>query len=128
MDQAGNAVVAYDRQTLFGTSYMVCAVRVSASGVQSGGTLLSADDPEAFTPQVALAPTGGEYVVTYATNAGIELTWVSPDNVQLGRLGPVAGMDPAISIDGRGRFLVTYTKHNANSGSDDIYARRDVLA
>jgi hypothetical protein len=124
MDNAGNAVVAYQRYAgPFGAIY---ANRLSSGGAV--GNLVFAQSVDAGTnPSVALAPTGGQYVVAYDTDFGVEVTEVDSDDAPLGTLGPVNGFGPAISLDGFGRYTVTYERVNATTGYFDIFSRRDLL-
>jgi hypothetical protein len=74
---------------------------------------------------VALAETGGMFVVAYNTESGVQVTELSASNSPVTTLGPVTGSNPAISIDGYNRYLVTYTYFNGSN--DDIFSRRDLL-
>jgi hypothetical protein len=130
MDNAGNAVVAY--QIFVGSDWGVYANRVT-----SGGSVGSVIDVEDFSgvdetdAAVALAPTGGLYVVSYELNSGsggFQVTEMSASDSPLATLGPVTGFNAAISIDGFNRYLVTYTYGTVTNGSNlDIYSRRDLL-
>jgi hypothetical protein len=46
------------------------------------------------------------------------------DDTPLTNLEQVNGISPSISIDGLGRYFVTYTRYNVLSGHDDIFGRR----
>jgi hypothetical protein len=127
MDDAGNAVVAF-QEFDFG-SWDIYAKRLSSGGAVGPlvfvQTFLGIDE---LNPSVALAPTGGQFVVAYDTPNGVQVTEVDSNDAQLGTLGPVVGLHPAISIDGFGRYLVTYTRDNAATGHKDIFSRRDFLS
>jgi hypothetical protein len=128
MDDAGNAVVAYQR--LVGGDYGIYANRLSAGGVV-GGMITVHDDSgiNETDPSVALAPTGGQFVVAYDNSNGtFGVTEMDSNNAPLATLGPVVGFSPAISIDGFDRYLVTYTRAVAPTGRWEVFSRRDFLS
>jgi hypothetical protein len=128
MDNAGNAVVAYDE--IVGGPEGIYANRLTAAGavgpritVQAGGGI-----GEIF-PTVALAPTGGLFVVAYQNGNGVQLTEVGSDDSILATLDPIDGFAPAISIDGLGRYAVTYVRADGSTGGhDQIFSRRHFLS
>jgi hypothetical protein len=127
MDNAGNAVVAYTE--LISSSYGIFANRVSSAGtVGSQIPIRSSAGHNFVTPSVALAPVGGMFVVAYQVSGGA--VWVqefSPSNTSLeSAICPGSSSGPAISIDGYGRYLVTYTR--PNSGQKDIFSQREFLS
>jgi hypothetical protein len=127
MDNAGNAVVAYEEDA-DGSDWGIYANRLSGAGAVGGRiTVQDASGSDELSPSVALAPTGGRFVVAYDTDDGVQVTEVGSNNSILTTLGPVVGFSPAISIDGLGRYVVTYTRSNAATGHDDVFSRRDSL-
>jgi hypothetical protein len=88
-------------------------------------------------PSLALAHKGGQFVVAFDTSA---LSSLGGDGFQVLEMSrgdlpaPLAaisageaGSEPIISIDGFGRYLVTYTKRDG-SGNLDIFSRRELLS
>ena len=65
-------------------------------------------------------------MVAYDTEIGVQVTEMSAFDTSLATLGPVSGFDPAISIDGFDRYLVTYMRFNSLSGHNDIFGRREL--
>jgi hypothetical protein len=129
MDNAGNAVITYERHN--GSNWDVYAQRLSSGGTVSGliavANSTSANEDSA---RVALAPTGGRFVVAYTSGTGVQITELSASNARLATLGPVtAGSNTflGLSIDGYNRYLVTYARSNSATGSYDIISRRDLL-
>ena len=77
-------------------------------------------------PSVALAATGGQFVVSYESGTQVEVAEVSATDSLKAILGPVAGFESSVSIDALGRYTVTYTK--GPDGSQNIFKRRDFLS
>jgi hypothetical protein len=133
MDNADNAVVAYAEAQ--GT-YVIYANRLSSSGVVGGQILVGQPSntfPFAYMPSVALAPTGGMFVVAYYgmnedTSEGIFVTEVGSDNSPLATFGEFTSdaCVPGLSIDGHDRYMVTF-QDSSPSGQEEIYSMRDVL-
>src|SRR5262249_1541667 len=124
MDNAGNAVVAY--QEYITPDWGIYANRVSSAGVV-GGRIQVQDHGGGVNelyPSVALAPSGGLFVVAYDTPGGVQVTEMSAADTAMATLGPVTGSGPAISIDGYGRYLVTYYRSNPAN----VFSRRDFLS
>jgi hypothetical protein len=127
MDNAGNAVVVY--QWFAFTDYGIYSTRLSSGGAVGSVFYVRDDDGiDETNPSVALAPTGGQFVVAYETDNGVQVTEMDSNNAPLATLGPVGGFTPAISIDGFGRYLVTYDRLNEVTGHEDIFSRRDFLS
>jgi hypothetical protein len=127
MDNAGNAVVAYTE--LIGSSYGIFANRVSSAGAVGSRILIRSSAGQNFTsPSVALAPVGGLFVVGYqAPSGGVQVQEISSSNTSLETtFCPVPSSGVAVSIDGYGRYLVTYTR--PNSGQNDIFSQREFLS
>ena len=80
-----------------------------------------------YNPSVALSPTG-QFVVSYDTDNGIQVTEMRSNDTPLTTLGTGDGFYSAVSIDGLGRIVVTYTRYNPFTGHYDIFSRRDVLS
>jgi hypothetical protein len=128
MDNAGNAVVAYTEN--FPLFDGIFANRVTSGGSVGGRIEVSAVfGIDEINASVALAPTGGQFVVAYDNDNGtVSVTEMGSDDSVLATLGPVTGSNPAISIDGFDRYLVTYQRFNASTGHEDIFSRRDFLS
>jgi hypothetical protein len=124
MDNAGNAVVVYQEQV--GGDFDIKARRVSSSGVVGSEINVRASGLDDTNPSVALAPTGGQFVVAYGTGGQIEVAEVSATDSVKAILGPVAGSDAVVSIDGLGRYEVTYSKIVGVRST--IFKRRDFLS
>jgi hypothetical protein len=135
MDAAGNAVVAYQEQ--FGRTDIV-ANRLGSDG--SVGSSIVVANPifnNALNPSVALAPSGGQFVVAYDTvlptgsSGGVRTIEVAADNTVRfhgdSTDGPLNGNSPAVSIDGFGRYVVTYGRFNPFTNRSDIFSRRFFL-
>ena len=129
MDNSGNAVIAYAE--IVSSNSGIYANRLSTGGSLSGRiTVQNVGGVNAFDPSVALAPSGGQFVVAYdISGSTVQVTEISASNTSLATLGPVPGEDePAISIDGFDRYLVTYPRFNSSSGHVDVFSRRDFLS
>ena len=114
MDNNGNAVIAYRSLDPSTSTSQIFANRFSRGGVVGAPIQVSINSGSLnnFTPSVALAPVGDPvsnpsnlFVVTFAdrTSIGldeIQVVEVGSDDSLLATLGPVEGIDPAISIDG----------------------------
>jgi hypothetical protein len=140
MDNAGNAVVAY--QEFFGVQSTIVANRLGSDG--SLGLEIQVAIFDAFSginavnPSVALAPSGGRFVVAYdsvlgsGTSVGVWADEVAADDTVrfVGAppsVGPFTGVSPAVSIDGFGRYIVTYGRFNPATNRADIFSRRSFL-
>jgi hypothetical protein len=66
--------------------------------------------------------------VSYDTDSGFEVSEVASNNSVVASFGPIAGFGASISIDGFGRYVVTYTRSNPTTGHEDIFGRRGFLA
>ena len=137
MDNAGNAVAAYREQV--GTTYGIYANRLSSGGVVSDQILVNSNNGSNLTsPSVALAPTTGQFVVAYNTGSGVEHTEMGSNNSKLATFGPIIvssgefnfydASDPDVSIDGHGRYVVTYTLFNTSTNHDDIFSQHHFLS
>jgi hypothetical protein len=128
MDSGGNAVVVYTED--FSGFDGIFANRVTGGGSVGGTIEVSAVfGIDEINASVALAATGGQFVVAYDNDNGtVSVTEMGSDNSVLATLGPVTGDVPAISIDGFDRYAVTYERFNASSGHEDIFNRRALLS
>jgi hypothetical protein len=136
MDAAGNAVVVY--QEIFGVVNDIVANRLGSDG-SVGSSILVANPffNKALNPSVALAPTGGQFVVAYDTvlpsglSGGVRTIEVAAnDTVRFhgdSTEGPFDGISPAVSIDGFGRYVLTYERFNPATNRVDIFSRRFFL-
>jgi hypothetical protein len=127
MDLAGNAVIAYEKIDPITGHFDIKARRVSKSGVVGGEIDVRSTSRDEQAPSVALAPTGGQFVVASFVDGQSEVTEVSATDQVKAVLGPVDGSQATVSIDGLGRYLVTYHKQGPN-GHLDIFSRRDFLS
>lgn len=122
MDDAGNAVVAWQRQT-FGNNDVI-ARRVSATGVVGGAIAIAATSFSEESPKVALKHGGGGFVVVYngydQTSRHVRVAEVSASNA-ITTYDAGIRSDPAVSINSAGQYVVTYT---SNDGGDLNIRRR----
>jgi hypothetical protein len=138
MDAAGNAVIAY--QEFLGIHSIIVANRLGSDGSVSTGIQV-AENPQinALNPSVALAATGGQFVVAFdsalgsGTSTGVRAVEVAADNTVRGSAnpptaGPFDGNSPAVSIDGFGRYVITYGRFNPSTNRQDIFSRRFFLS
>jgi hypothetical protein len=129
MDNAGNAVVAYqeihnDGGATFPHEFDISAIRIFSDGnvgsfkrITSSG---SSSDPKVnnVLPSVALAPTGGSYVVAWDADfrkqggaQTVEVAEVTGSNVlNFASILPASptNVAPALSIAGNGNYLLTF--------------------
>jgi hypothetical protein len=138
MDAAGNAVVAY--QESLGSHSIIVANRLGSDGsVGSVIFVAESSDIDAVNPSVALAPTGGRFVVAYSSvlasgvGVGVRASEVAADdtvrftNTSGPAVEPFDGNSPAVSIDGFGRYVITYARFNTPTNREDIFSRRFFL-
>jgi hypothetical protein len=135
MDNAGNAVVAYQEQ--LGRTEIV-ANRLGSDGTV-GNPIVVANPiiTDALNPSVALAPSGGLFVVAYTSvpssggSSVVRTTEVAAnDTVRFhgdSTDSPFDGNVPAVSIDGFGRYVVSYARSNPATHRQDIFSRRSFL-
>src|SRR5262249_44668118 len=93
---------------------------------------------DSVNPSVALAPSGGQFVVAYdsvlasGSSVGVRSVEVAAnDAVRFhgdSTDGPFNGVSPAVSIDGFGRYVLTYERRNAATNHEDIFSRRFFLS
>jgi hypothetical protein len=136
MDADGNAVVAY--QEFFGVKNDIVANRLGSDG-SVGNPIFVADAifNDSLNPSVALAPAGGQFVVAYdsvlpsGSSEGVRTIEVGADDAVKfhgdSTDGPFDGTSPAVSIDGFGRYVVTYQRLSASTNHVDIFSRRFFL-
>ena len=67
-------------------------------------------------------------MIPRGTISGVHVTEMSASDTELETHALFTGFDPAVSIDGSDRYLVTYTRFNSSSGHNDIFSRRDFLS
>ena len=127
MDSAGNAVIAYRKYDPNTHEFDIKARRMSSSGAVGGEINVRSTSRDEDGPSVALAPTGGQFVVAYFVNGQTELAEVSATDSVKAILGPVDGAEAVVSVDGLGRYTVTYQKFDA-AGHLHIFRRRDFLS
>ena len=131
MENFGNifsgAVIAY--QEFVHNDYGIYANRLSSSGVVGSRiTVRDFGGVNETNPSVAAETTGGRFAVAYDTSGGVQVTETSGFDTVLETHELFTGFDPALSIDGSARYLVTYTRFNSLSGHNDIFSRRDFLS
>jgi hypothetical protein len=141
MDNAGNAVVAYEED--IGTSSGVFANRLSAAGVVGPRiTVANGGGFDYRAPSVALSPTTGAFVVAVDTNGffdpntfdfenGVYTVEFSANDTALepvfdGIGGANDGSVVSVSIDSHNRYLVTFV--NSSGSRDEVYGLRDYLS
>src|SRR5262249_8758168 len=137
MDNADNAIVAY--QEFFGVHSTIVANRLGRDGSVGRNIQVAIFDAfsgiDALNPSVALAPLGGRFVVAYdtvlrsGTSVGVRADEVAPDDTVRffgapPSVGPFDGVSSAVSIDGFGRYIVTYERRNPSTNHLDIFSRR----
>ncbi len=145
MDDADNAVVAY-QELIDGiflvqgdTTYGIYANRLGSGGFVSDQILVNSNNGSNLTsPSVALAPTGGQFVVAYNTGSGVEYTEMRsttrnwrPSGRSSSRAASSTlndASDPHVNIDGHGRYIVTYTLFNTSTNHDDIFNQHHFLS
>jgi hypothetical protein len=133
MDNAGNAVVAWDARTTGGTGdpppTTVNAIRVSSSGSFSDDILTNVFG--ALRPSVALSPTGGSFVVASEINLGrtvpssVDVTEFNGSNTKVldtVLAAPHGNFVPAVSVAGNGNYLLTYNAF-VSGFEEDIHGR-----
>ncbi|WP_165071864.1 hypothetical protein [Paludisphaera rhizosphaerae] len=122
MDDAGNSVVAWQRQT-FGNNDIL-ARRVSSTGVMSSTLSIAATSFSEESPKVALKRSGGAFVVVYngfdQTSEHVRVAEVSSSN-NITRYDAGIRSDASVSINSVGQYVVTYT---SNDGGDLNIRRR----
>jgi hypothetical protein len=134
MDALGNMVVAYER--FFGADVHANARRVSSAGELGGeifvGNFFNRDSTD---PEVALSNSGA-FVVAFNfarpddSNA-VRVTEVGADDfIRAGAEHIIetpgqATFGPSVSIDGSGRYFVTYQRNNA--GDLNVFGQRGQL-
>jgi hypothetical protein len=128
-DNFGNAVVAYHQRLNTNFNFDVKARQVSNAGVLGSILNIANGGIQERNPSVALHPTNGKFVVAYETqgvNQGVSVTEMSAAGTVLATLSVgSARSDPAISIDGSGNYLVSYTA--GSTPPRGIRARRGLL-
>ena len=148
MDNAGNAVVVYQRftgidpdsPTTTNHVWGIYANRVTSDG--SVSSMFTVQDLGGFInetePSVALAPTGGLFAVAYTVDhvpwgSGIQVSEMSSTNTVLTVQGPTPGSlptynsNPSISIDGSNHYLVTFDRAQGIDVFYHIFSQRGVL-
>src|SRR5262249_51609627 len=114
-------------------NFDVKARRLSASGFLGAEINVRNTSAHEGGPSVALKRTGGAFVVGYTSipagsSGQVEVAEISADNLVVARHTlPGTRFDAAVSIDGDGDYVVTYT---GITGNDDrnIIRRRGRLA
>jgi hypothetical protein len=119
MDDAGNAVVAY--QKFVGLDFDIKAKRVTSLGAMGGEINVRNTGAQERIPAVALSPTGGFFVVAYTTdllgapphtNTTVEVAEFSGSDTFQGFVNLPAfpnNGSPALSINHFGQYQLSYT-------------------
>jgi hypothetical protein len=123
IDNAGNAVIAW--QVTTNGNADISARRLSAAGFFGTTKAITSDSLSERNPQVALARTGGAYVVVYngtvPAGAHALVAEVSAsDKATILDAGNRA--DPSVSINGSGQYVVSYTSND----NGDLNIRRRI--
>jgi hypothetical protein len=135
MDDAGNAIVAYEK--LVGSDFDIKAKRVSIAGVAGSEINIRNTTAQERNPTIALERTGGSFVVAYETdllgvpgNRTVEVAEFDPSNVRGLTLNLPAfpnSSAPALSINGQGDYFLTFTA--GDGGTDkNVHFRRGHLS
>jgi hypothetical protein len=131
-DRDGNVVVAYGRTNNGDSGIYANRLTWSTGTVSPMLTVRDVAGVNESGPSVALSQTTGDFVVAYNVG-GTSTTQVAEVNgadAVTSVSGAFLGFDPAVSIDGLNRYVVTYTRFNADAGgtnSYDIFSRRSFL-
>ena len=122
MDNNANAVIAWQGTSLVNAD--IIARRLSASGIFGTTKAITLDSLSERNPKVALAQTGGAYVVVYNgvannTEHAFVAEVTADDNETIIDAGNRT--DPSVSINGSGQYVISYT---SNDGGDLNIRRR----
>jgi hypothetical protein len=142
MDNAGNAVVAWEQDTGTSTSDGRRFISVFTLGVASTGHFtfmnqVGSSNVQARNPTIALSPSGGSYVVAYDADLGgvpgnhtVEVSEVDPSNniVLVANLPALPNnVAPALSIGANFEYLLTFDA-GVGSVNRDIHGRFGFLS
>jgi hypothetical protein len=128
MDNSANAVVAWQQQG--GVSPSIKARRISAGGAAGSPITIAVAGQTLSDTKVALKQGGGGFVVVYNSLDGAGNVKVA----EVSSSGTVTTFnvngrgDPAVSINGFGDYLVTYTSSDGVPGGLNIRGRRGHLS
>jgi hypothetical protein len=128
MDNSGASVVAWQRAGSGGSD--IKAVRVSSIGFAGGEITIAGTSANERNPSVALRRTGGSFVVAYDSTTNfisnrVRVAEVSAFNT-VTTLDAGVRSAPAVSINGFGDYLLTYTSND--NGDLNIRNRRGRLS
>jgi hypothetical protein len=142
INSKGDAVVAYQEWVPSagmtpGAYSIIVANRVSSAGAVGVEAVVAAySGSNQANPSVALGDTGS-YAVTYdgqnpVQGNGVWVAMVPASDTRIYPVvtygGPADGVDAAVSVDGFGRVLVTYTRNNAfGPGTQGVLSSRGLL-
>jgi hypothetical protein len=131
-DSSGNVVVAYDRINNGDSGIYANRLTWSTGAVSPVITVRDVIGLNERGASVGLSQTTGDFVVAYNIGGTFttEVTEVNAANAVISVSRSFPGFDPAVSIDALNRYVVTYTRFNADPGgtnSFDIFSRRNVL-
>jgi hypothetical protein len=132
MDNSGNAVIAYERITNGESGIYANRLTWSTGAVAPRITVRDVAGITERDASVALSPTTGDFVVAYNIGGTFttQVAEVNSANAVTSISGAFLGFDPAVSIDGLNRYVVTYTRFDADAAgtnSFDIFSRRSFL-
>jgi hypothetical protein len=123
VDNSANAVVAWE--SVHNGNADVLAMRVSNSGNQGNVIPIATTSFSERNPSVALEGRGGAFVVAYDASVPfinhVEVAEVSASN-QVKTLDAGVRFNPAVSINGANKYLLTYTSDD----SGDLNIRRRI--
>ena len=125
-------VVAYDRINNGESGIYANRLTWSTGAVSPLITVRDVAGVTERSPSVALSQTTGDFVVAYNLGGTFttQVAEVDGANAVISVSGSFLGFDPAVSIDGLNRYVVSYTRFNGDPGgtnSFDIFSRRYFL-
>ncbi len=113
MDYNGNAVIAYEKFN--GNNWDIKARRLSNTGSLSGELSIASTWANETAPSVAMAPTGGTFVVGYNSNYNVFVSEVNAANTVTSTLNAGSSrFGASVSTGPQSQILLTYTVSTGN--------------
>ena len=127
MDNAGNAVVAYEKST--NNNYDIKAKRITASGALGAELNIRSTIAPETSPTVALQPSGGVFAVSFEQQLGnnpgiVEVATVDTSNTVTHIYDISNNYAPTISALGANGFLLSYQSVIGGNLSNNIFGQR----
>jgi hypothetical protein len=122
IDNGGNAVVAW-QSDFDPTDRDIYARRVSNSGVVGKVLKVELGAADDTLPVVALARTGGSFVVAHQSGTTVKIQKFNGANTYLGNLTIAGRSRPAISI-GAGEIFQVITEGTGDGSGKGVFAQR----